>query len=146
MIRYHVNMDKAGVYLLVYHIIVYTLWIYITTLCVNLLAIKVGSNTSFTVVVTLQTVFVVSISIINNMKTGFWGTFCFKLNPICHLILGWQSSKVGELNKILNPPFKMLSMNRSLLYMTCLFIVVTLIGAFMIKKHDLLSNDVELGV
>lgn len=147
MIRYPVRIDQAGLFLFLYHIAIYTLWICTITLCVNLLAVKVGSNTAFTMVMILQTVFVVSLPfILTSIKPDFIKKFCFNLNPISHLILGWQNSKMEDLRQVLDPPYRGLNMNVSLLYMIVLFNVITLIGAFMITKHDLLSNDAEIGV
>lgn len=145
MIRYHVRFDQAGVFLWMYHVAIYILWVCTITLCVNLLAIKVGSNTAFTGVMIVQAVFIVLIGIITSIKPYFVKKFCLNLNPISHLILGWQNSKMENLRQVLNPPYSGLNMKFSLLYMIVFFIVVTLVGVFIITKHDLLLNDAEMG-
>lgn len=41
-LRYQLQIDTAGIILLVYHLLLHMLWLYFITLCVNLLAIRLG--------------------------------------------------------------------------------------------------------
>lgn len=145
--RYQLQIDMAGIFLFIYHFLIYSVWIYSMTLSVNLLAIRFGSSTSFLAVVGMQIICITLLGATDTILKYFDNTFLprilLNLNPIAHLILGWHSSYIKPMNQVLNSPYQGLDFNGSLLFFIFFCTVILLLGANIIKKHDLLISDLE---
>ena len=147
IIRFQLQTDWVGIVLLAYHFIIHTAWLYSMTLLVNLLAISIGSSASFMVVFGIQ---IVSITLLGCMGTfqKYMDTTAFFdilliINSISHLILGWHSSNYEAINQRLNSPYLMLDLKHSILLIIAFSVIITLLGALFVKKHDLIFADSE---
>ncbi len=120
--RYEIEVDQQGVICLLEHMVIFTLWIYICTIIINILAIKFGSSISFSIVTMTQMVGIVLFGL-KNINNTF-----LKVNIMARLVLAWS---FDERNTI------------------CFFVILCLcvlcIGRIVVCKHDLLIEDAEIG-
>lgn len=135
--RCQVQMDMPGVYLLACHLTLYSLWSYSMVVLINLLALKFGSSLSFTVVMAMQSIGIVLLGA---------GKMAMRFNPIARLVLGWQRSFVPKVDSIQASAFENFYLEESLLVLAVINIVILIIGAAIVKNHDLLISDSEIGV
>lgn len=136
-LRYQVQVDVPGVYLLAYHLALHALWGYFMVVLINLIAIKFGSSLSFTAAMAMQSIFIVLLGA---------GEMAMRINPIARLVLGWQRSFVPEVDSIQTSAYGNFYLEESLLFLAVINIVILIIGAVIVKKHDLLISDSEIGV
>lgn len=148
LLRYDLHIDWAGIILLFYHFLIHTIWIYCITLAINLLAIKKESGLAFVLAMAAQTICITLLGCVNlinhNLDDAFLKTF-LRINPIAHLILGWHDSDMKTVKQVLNPPYSGLLLNNSIMYFILSYAIVVLIGALVVKKHDLLISNMEEG-
>lgn len=146
-IRYELLADSAGILLLTYHFFIHSLWIYVMTLSVNLLAVYFGSSTAYAWVISVQLVCIVLLNLMDLLvrycdngltygNTVIW-------NPIAHLVLGWHGSNMESMNQAFTSSDIRMDLNGSLILFFLLGIILTSAGALVTKKHDLLVSDLE---
>lgn len=145
--RYELLTDNAGILLLAYHFFIHSLWIYVMTLSVNLLAVYFGSSTAYAWVISVQLVCIVLLNLMDLLvrycdngltygNTVIW-------NPIAHLVLGWHDSNMDGMNQAFTSSDIRMNLNGSLILFFLLGIILTSAGALVTKKHDLLVSDLE---
>jgi hypothetical protein len=134
LIRYDVAFDMIGMSLMLYHVAIHSLWLFSMTLLVNLLSILWGSEFAFGSVIGLQGILLVCLHFAYNAlknASGSWiHQFMLTVNPMTHLIMGWHT---------------IFDLIYSLIYMIAIALFITLAGAYLIHKKDLLLNDIEEG-
>jgi hypothetical protein len=134
LIRYDLKFDMAGLQLSLYHIAIHALWLFSMTLLVNIFFILGGSEFAFGIIIGIQSVFLACLHFAFNALENASGSWLYQtmlaVNPISHLIIGWHS--VGELKD-------------SVLYMIILALIVTIVGAILVHRKDLILNDIEEG-
>ncbi len=135
--RCQVQVDMSGIYLLVCHLALYSLWSYSIVVLINLIALKFGSSLSFTVVMAIQSIGIVLLGA---------GKMAMRINPIARLVLGWQKSFVPKVDSIQESAFENFYLEESLLFLAVINIVILITGAIIVKRHDLLISDSEIGV
>lgn len=149
-VRYKLLADNAGILLLTYHFIIHSLWIYVMTLSVNLLAIYLGSSSAYAWVISVQLVCIVLLNLIDLLVRYCDSRLTYEnaviWNPIAHLVLGWHGSSLKGVNQVLTSSDIRMDLNGSLILFFLLGLILTSVGAFVIKKHDLLISDLEAGV
>lgn len=148
--RYELQIDYAGMVLMLYHFLIYSLWVYIMALSVNLLAVYLGSGSAFALVIFIQLACTVLLNPMDLIVRYFDNRLSYKAlliwNPIAHLVLGWHNSNMEMVNKVLASPYMQTDLNNSLIMFVLLGIIATFIGSVIIKNHDLLVSDSEMGV
>lgn len=148
--RYGLQIDSAGIELMAYHFLIHSLWIYAMTLAVNLLAIYFGSSTAYALVISVQLVCIVLLNLMDCLVKYYDGKLTYdnviKWNPIAHLVLGWHSSHIENVNQVLTSSYMQVDLKCSLIMFLLFGIIITYIGAFIIKEYDLLVSDLETEV
>lgn len=137
--RYQIFYDLAGIGLLLYHLAIHSLWLFLTTLLVNLLAIFIGSDHAYLLVIGVQ---IGLISLMTFLKEDTL-PIIRAINPISHLVIGWHSSRNILYSGVLKSTYPFLTLNNSLLLMTVGSVGITFLGAVIIKKHDLVILNLE---
>lgn len=148
IMRYNVQFDKGGIGLLVCHLILQTAWIYSMTLLINVVAILIGSSSSFMVVMGGQIICVTLLGCIGTLQRyldTFHPEILIALNPLSRLVMGWQSSNIKVIQQKLNSPYVMLKLEYSILIVISISALITGIGALIVKRHDLIIADSEIG-
>lgn len=137
--RYQILFDEAGFGLLGYHIAIHGLWLFFTTLLINLLAIYVGSDSGYLSVVGGQIVLITMLAFVEENSSAVIRA----VNPISRLVIGWHGSENGLYSNVLRATYPHLNLNGSLLYMALISVLLILVGGAIIKKHDLLISNSE---
>lgn len=139
-LRYQVQFDFAGMVLLLYHFFLHSLWLWAGTILINLLALRVGSSMSFTIVMMMQMLCVALWGL--NERLGLF----LHVNPVSHIVLGWHSSCINVVNAALNPPYKGFYLEESVLFYLVINMIIATVGAILVCRRDVLISDSEMGV
>lgn len=149
VIRWELQVDAAGIVLLLYHFLLQSLWIYIMALAVNLCAIYLGSSTAYGIVICVQMICIVLFYLSDQAVRSSEGLSISRFliwNPMAHLVLGWHGSGIKAVNGMLEPQRMGADLNHSLLLFFVLGSILTAAGAYIIKNHELLVSDLERSV
>ncbi len=147
VLRFEVVFDAAGWLVLACHFVLYTLWLYATTLLVNLLAIRYGSSTAFVAVVGSQlllTALFYSLQVSQEPEVTAQRAAVLRWNPAACLVLGWQSGR-WPWTVDFGAPYPGLYLDTSIIILLFFSILITAAGALFVKLHDLLLSDMESG-
>lgn len=148
-VRFELQTDRAGMVLMAYHFIIQSLWVYIMALSVNLLAIYFGSSTAYGLVISVQLVCIVLLYIMDLLVRNSDGRLLYKnvliWNPVAHLVLGWHKSNTKITDTVLTSSYMKADLNHSLILFLVIGMIVTSAGAFIIKKRDILVENIETG-
>lgn len=147
--RYTLQPDPAGIVLMVYHLLIQSLWIYIMALLVNLFAVFWGSSAAYAIVVSAQLICIVLLTFMDQLVRHSDGRLSYEnvliWNPASHLVLGWHSSNVESVSQVLTSSYMRADLYHSLIMLLLAAIMITCAGALIVKKHDLLISDLETG-
>ena len=144
--RYNVIWTASGWCILAIHVIVYSLWTFSMTLLVNILAIVFDSGNAFAGVIVTQLVFVTCIRLLDSLKNnGMIFSIVLNLNPIAHLIVGWQYSSVSWLNEAIHEPWNSMPLSVTIFYLIVIAVFVFIIGGKYVDTCDLIISDLEFG-
>lgn len=144
--RYNVIWTATGWGLLIIHIGIYSLWSFSMTLLVNILAILLGSGNAFMIIIVAQLICVTCIRLLNSLESN--GTlFCtvLNVNPIAHLVIGWQYSSLRGLNEAIHAPWNVMSLSGTIFYLIAIMVLILVIGGHYVHKCDLIISDLEFG-
>lgn len=144
-----IQMDEVGIILAVYLILIQSLWLFFTSIAMNLLAIKFGSQNGFMIVMIIQVALITLLLLWQNIlpvedsaqvvRNGF----LLKWNLISHLFLNWHSSQYPEVNRLIHNFDFSFDLNLSVLVLFCACAVMVCIGCFVIRRYDLIVLDAE---
>ncbi len=144
--RYNVIWAVSGMGILVIHIVIYSLWSLSMTLLVNMLAILLGSGNSFMLIIIAQFIFITCIGLLNLLKSnGTIFSVALNINPIAHLIIGWQYSEIGWLDETIHAPWNLMSLLGTIFYLTAITVLILVGGGYYVHKCDLIISDLEFG-
>lgn len=148
-----VVVDRMSVVLTVYSVAASSLWGYLTAVIMNLVAIKKGSSTGFIAVAGGQIALIMILSLWD--RNGFFSmedtvhlarnSFLLKCNPAAHLVLDWHSTFLDPENELLNRLNIAFDLSETIAVFLVLTGAVMAVGCFIIKRHELLTNNVETG-
>lgn len=137
LVRWHIIWDGAGFRLLLYHFLIWGLWTLVATLAVNLAAIYLGSSTAFAAVGGLQVVCIALLMIAKQFEESPDVYIAvLRANPVTSLVLSWQQSRFDG-------PGYGIYFEDSLVGVVIAALLVAVLGAVLVKKHDLLVNNAE---
>ena len=128
------------------HIGIYSLWSFSMTLLVNILAILLGSGNAFMIIIVAQLICVTCIRLLNSLESN--GTLFFtvlNINPIAHLVIGWQYSSLRGLNEAIHAPWNVMSLSGTIFYLIAIAVLILVIGGHYVHKCDLIISDSEFG-
>lgn len=144
-------VDSNSIIILIYYYVIQSLWLYITTMLINILSIKWGSSIGFVLVSGVQIFFIgmfaplqsiLNFDVPENLE---FKSRILKLNPISHLVLNWHSSSVSELNGEINKFDILFDLNESVVLFLFLSVIVSIIGCFVVKRQEFITINRETG-
>ena len=148
--RYEVIWNSAGFLLLLLHVVLHCFWVFSLTLIMNLVAMKLGSNMGFLVVAVVQMGCITLIGMMQVVERTAENIQVLNtmilINPITRIIIGWHGSSNLMLRDALHSRYHVLFFSHSLVTLGIISLLAVALGGYVIKKHDLLVNDTELGV
>lgn len=138
----HIIFDGTSFLLLFYYVLVHSLWLFLTAILINIIAVKLDSSFGFIIVVSLQLACVSLLLLWENVwplvdsPDVVKHVLLLKFNPISHLILSWHSSSFTELNDRLNYFQIDFSLNTSVVVFLLMSVVVVGFGAYVVKNQE----------
>lgn len=148
-INNQIIFDQASFILLIYYVLIHSFWLFITTVLINILAIKVDSSFGFIVVVGFQMAMIMMLLLWSNVfplvdsaNIARHGLL-LKLNPIAHLILTWHTSGIEALNARLNYWDIPFDLNTSVIVFLLISLVVVVIGSIVVKRQEWIELSKE---
>lgn len=139
VIRWEVVPDGAGWPLLAFHWLIWSVWAFAFTMGINLLAIYWGSSGGFATLAGFQVVCVSLLIALKPFEENLMLLSTLKrLNPVTCLILCWQTSRFAGGG---GGPY----LEDSLALVLLLAVAVTVAGAVIVRRHDLLISDTDGG-
>lgn len=140
-VRCDITQLSQGVPVLVYHLLIWSLWTLGFTLGVNLLAIYVGSSTAFAILAALQVACISALMAVEPLsdQSPTLAASVARANPASCLILSWQTSRRFSVMG------GSLLLEDSLAWVLLAAIVVAVVGGILVQRHDLLISDTDGG-
>lgn len=138
-LRYQIEPDHFGFFLLVFHIIVYSLWVFNVSLLINLISIKYGSNNAFIWIVGIQILMTALLELVQIFESNLTLTKIFlNVNPIAHLVVGWHTGTIKELKNSLEVTYIRLDFKVTLVTMLAISIFSVIVGMYLVSQHEFL--------
>lgn len=138
-VRWTVTDIPQGLPLLLYHLLIWSLWTFVFTLGVNLLAIFVGSSAAFAALAAVQMVCISTLIVLNRLEDNpALAQLVKRANPITCLILSWQTSRFAPLGGGIY-------LEDSLALVLILAAGVAVLGGYLVERHDLLVSHSDGG-
>lgn len=140
-IRCDITQLSQGVPVLVYHLLIWSLWTLAFTLGVNLLAIYVGSSTAFAILAAIQVACISALMAVKHLsdQSPTLAASLARSNPASCLILSWQT---GRNFQVMGGS---LLLEGSLTRVLLAAVVVAVVGGILVQRHDLLISDTDGG-
>ena len=138
-LHYQIEPDHFGFFLLVFHIIVYSLWVFTVSLLINLISIKYGSNNAFIWIVGIQIFMTALLELVQIFESNLTLTKIFlNVNPIAHLVVGWHTGTIKELKNSLEVTYIRLDFKVTLVTMLAISIFSVIVGMYLVSQHEFL--------
>ncbi len=145
------SYDQGAFMLLLYYVVIHSLWLFITALLVNIIAIKLDSSHGFIIIVVVQMASIGLLLLWENVwplvntPNQALHVFLLKFNPVARLILPWQSSSIAMVNDKLNQFNIDFNLNESALVFLISALVVIGIGSYIVRRQEWVDSNTESG-
>ncbi len=166
MVKKGIKYDSESIWIFLYYLIIYSLFLFSTTLAINLIAIKISSVIGFGVIegclltgitlfvllgdyvekqVLLVTEAIPSIETLQEIESSILSQYSWllKINPFAHLVFPIHSSQYDVVDLAINQKGILFDLNESVMYYAVLSAVVLTIGHYLIKNCEFLTNEKE---
>lgn len=128
--------DKVFVLILLISFLQMLLLIFMLTVSINMLSIKLGNTNSF--IVCLSVLFICAIGALLNKVPVIFNDITGKLNPIKNYMLNWHETKLSQGNDIWSLTIiKEFSVGYSIVYFIVLAITLLILSLIYINNIDL---------
>lgn len=143
-----VSVDDGVILLIAYYILIHSLYLFLTTLTINIVAIISRSDIGFIVVegfilLEMVTYLLLGNRIQNDVIEGV-NLYMLKSNLIANLILPIHSSNITSVNKFINEKSLEFDLNFSVLYYLMISIVIIIVGTYVVEKREFIVNNKEM--
>ncbi len=143
------NIDSVSIPLGIYYVLIYSLFLLVTTLGINILSILFTSNVSFVITEGVILFAIAGFTILGNYFTEdeLAGKYVclIKINPFSHLVLKFHSSKIENLNYLINEKGILFDLNNSLFLFFIATLLVISFGCIVVNRHDFIESNKETG-
>lgn len=138
-VRWTITHISQGLPLLMYHLLIWSLWTFAFTLGVNLLAIFAGSSTAFAFLAAVQMVCISALVILNHLESRpELAELLKRANPVTCLIFSWQTSRFSSLGGEIY-------WEDSLALVLVAAVALAALGGYLVQNHDLLVSNTDGG-
>lgn len=114
-----------------------------------MIAVFIGSSNSTGIIVGIQIILLLLLGIFDSWipfdNDKITNGHLLKLNPISHLVLSWHSSRIFSVNQLSNILDIDFSFHNSMIYMGTLATILTLMGAIIIQRMQIITINKETG-
>ncbi|MCZ0704196.1 hypothetical protein J2T56_002492 [Natronobacillus azotifigens] len=146
-----IDFDQSAFLLLIYYVLIHSLWLFITTTLINVLAIMLDSSAAFVIVVGFQLTSVALLLLWENVwpvvdsPNISLHSLLLKFNPIAHLILTWHSSNINLIKGQINQFNLSFDLNETVIIFACLSVFILFIGSLIVKQKEWIVLNQESG-
>lgn len=145
-----VSADTTSWILACYYLLIHSLFLLVTTLGINILAIVFTSNVGFIVTEGIILFSMVSFALLGEYFIPQDAlidkyTWLFKINPFAHLVLSMHSSRISSVDRIINTRAISFDLNLSVLVFLIAAIIVTACGCMVVNNHNFIESNKETG-
>lgn len=149
-INNNVTVSSKSMWLCFSYLLIYSCWLYITIVVINLVNI-ISSNScyGFILVMFFQFACIWLLLIWGNVYKIIQEQYqtkmftLLKLNPVSHLVLGWHTSIWSNLNDKINYWNQNFLLINSIVILIIISIIVTFVGIKLIGKKQIINSAVE---
>ncbi len=151
MCRCTVVFSKESFGLLIYYMAYYPLWLFATTLLINILAIWLTSGPAFCIVAGIQLVMITSLNLWDSLLSietelhAVRNEMLLQWNPAAHLVLGWHDSHAIAVEQAKEIICINIGMNTTVIYFLALSILVLAAGILVVNRKDIIASNIETG-
>lgn len=142
-VQYDVSVNVPGVYLGVFHFVLFAIWTFTVTIALNLLSVLFGTHVASLIAIGVQAACIALLSLIR-LEDQILAAVLLQINPIAHLVLGWFHSGIPALDEAIASSHRGFSFVPSLLVVSAYCLITVLYGRQFILHRDILSNNAEL--
>lgn len=144
-------LDEGAVCILAWQFLVLTIWLTISAILINAIAIMSNSQVSFVAVMCVQVLLIVcfcffgenAVFSIYSQENIEKNAMMLKFNPLSHLVLAWHSSKNEAVDAIIHFNYFEFSVWESLIYLLFLLVIVSIFVLMVIRKVQFISEKQE---
>lgn len=134
------------------YLLTHSLWLFLTTLGVNIVAVKLGSGAAFQIVAGAQLACVLFLLLWKDVlpltaesphmaRNGM----LLRFNPVAHLVLAWHTSGMEALDQRIGSLGIHFPFYVSVLFLLLLALAVVAVGCWVVKRQDLIVSHQETG-
>ncbi|MCD7727433.1 MAG: hypothetical protein LUH57_03695 [Ruminococcus sp.] len=159
MITNNVIFDKTSIILLVYYLAITSLWLFLTSMLVNIISIKFTSSVGYGVVAGIELACMALFFTIRNKMFELGESrsiydvdlvaknpVLIKIDPLAHLNLSWHTSKIESVNKLISRYIGIdFDLNFSVVLFAAISVVVVIIGCIVAKNVEFIATNRETG-
>lgn len=146
-----ITWDPASLYVLVIYLLLYSLFLFATSMLINLLSVRIKSAYGFGVVVGIELLMIVVYGVMGEFfppseEEGEELKNCLtalKCNPLSHLVFKWHGSIVGKVDQMINQYQLSFLIEKSVLVWGIAAVVAALAGLVIINRTELIENRKE---
>ena len=142
--------DISSIFLILYYVVLYSLFLFVTTLAINIFSILFTSNVGLILVeglvmlcvgayLMLGKKYITDDELINKYE------WMIKVNPFAHLNIKLHSSSLEVINRAINVKNIEFELNTSVVLYLILAVVVTFVGTIIVNKHNFIITNQETG-
>ncbi len=144
------KIDMCGIVLVLYYVIIYSMWLFVTCLIINCIALKFGSVFAYVSVIGVQILFLGMFNIYEKyvsmdgsqlLINDIW----LKLNPLSGLVFKWHSSLFENVNNKINIFHIIYDFNETVAILCVLAIFFVVLGMELVKRQDIIDENREIG-
>lgn len=147
-LEYRILWDESAGMLLIYYVTIYSVWLFATTLLINIIGILWDSSKGFILVVGGQVVCTALYGILSEWLNFMEYTgegmkeqiFVLKLIPVSNLVLKWHSNHLADtpiIESVFGFEYELIHSVMGLVIGACIVLVV---GIVVVKQSDFLDN------
>ena len=147
----NLRVDWISLVSLLYYLVIYTLYLFTTTLCINLCALYLGSAGGFSLLFAVQLFLVFTLLLWDRVLPLTEGEQCVRnarllsFHPLSPLSLGWHTTALPGWNAVWNYYGTDFSLNQSFLTYWLAAICAAGVGYLCVRKNNILVGNRETG-
>ena len=139
--------DNASIGILLYYLLIHSLYLFVTTLGINILSIRFSGITAFGVVegINLSAIAIFTLlgSVIDEIELIQKHSWIFKVNPFAHLVFTIHSSRIKVINTVINIKGIQFDLNVSVIFFAILVTCTMFLGGVGVNQCEFLTNSKE---
>ena len=144
-----VTADAEGMILCIYYLAIHSLFLFTTTLAVNIISVKFSSSVGFVVVMAVNALGIACYSMFGQIaEDKNWDVtehvWMMKVNPLAHLVFPVHSSRWQALDEIINVNGFSFDLDMSLSVFLAAAFILTFSGCVICERHEFIINNREI--